>query len=127
VDNVVKIAKALSDVNRLRILNALYKNGELCACQISELLEISSPSVSRHMDLLKSAGFISAKKEGKWVFYTLSKNIEDGGELEKIFSWVLSQFISSKQIKEDDEKLETIVSCLSFEFCKKYKRGKNEN
>lgn len=119
MDNVVKIAKALSDVNRLRILNALHKNGELCACQISKLLEISSPSVSRHMDLLKSAGFISARKDKKWVFYTLSKNIEHGGELEKIFSWVLSQLTSSKQIKEDDEKLESIVSYLPIEFCKK--------
>lgn len=119
MDNVIRVAKAFSDINRLRILNALYKKRELCACQVAELLGISSPSVSRHMDLLKSAGLISARNDGKWVYYSLSNDVKNGGNLAEVFSWFLNQISCSEQIKEDESKLDSIVSYLSTDSCKK--------
>lgn len=68
-----KIYKALGDEKRLEILEIL-SNGEKCACDILELLTISQPTLSHHMKLLNDAGVVQARKEGKWVYYSLSKD-----------------------------------------------------
>ena len=63
------IGKALSDMNRLRILGAL--NGrELCVCHLVEMLEVDASNVSRHVSLLRRAGLIAVRKEGRWLHCT---------------------------------------------------------
>jgi ArsR family transcriptional regulator, arsenate/arsenite/antimonite-responsive transcriptional repressor len=73
--NVVKIMKLLSDATRLRVLMLLTKR-ELCVCQIMGVLGISQPLVSRNLHLLDEAGFLRERKEGKLVFYSLSKDMD---------------------------------------------------
>lgn len=67
-----RIFKAMGDENRLTILS-LLKTGERCACRIQEALNISQPTLSHHMHILLDAGLVSARKEGKWIYYSLSK------------------------------------------------------
>jgi len=61
-------AKALGDANRLRMLQ-LLKGQELCVCQIMGVLGLSQPLVSRHLAILKAAGFLGSRRKGKLVFY----------------------------------------------------------
>lgn len=70
--NIVKLMKLLSDPARVRILILLAQK-ELCVCQIMGVLGISQPLVSRNLNLLDGAGFLQGRKEGKLVFYSLSK------------------------------------------------------
>jgi DNA-binding transcriptional ArsR family regulator len=63
--------KAAADATRLRILRML-EDGELCVCQVVEVLGLSQSTVSKHLLLLKNAGLIEDEKRGKWVFYRLS-------------------------------------------------------
>ena len=63
--------KALSDTNRLRILDMLCK-GDLCACKILEKFKISQPTLSHHMKILCGCGIVSKRKEGKWMYYAVS-------------------------------------------------------
>jgi ArsR family transcriptional regulator len=71
-----KIIKALSDVNRMMILNTLT-NGEMCACKILEDFNIKQPTLSHHMKVLSECGLINSKKVGKWMHYSLnSERIE---------------------------------------------------
>ena len=63
--------KALADENRIRILHQL-REGELCACELLERLEISQPTLSHHMKILCDAQLVTARKEGKWMHYTIS-------------------------------------------------------
>lgn len=63
--------KALSDPNRLLIIEML-QNGELCACELLEDLQISQPTLSHHMKTLCEAGIVSCRREGKWMHYSLS-------------------------------------------------------
>lgn len=71
-----KIFRALSDSNRLRILNALqYK--VLCVCEIRELLNLANSTVSQHLKILKDAGFIVEKKDGRWVNYMTNPRPRD--------------------------------------------------
>jgi DNA-binding transcriptional ArsR family regulator len=73
----VKIFKALSDINRLKIVK-LLKEGELCACELTIALSNSQSTVSHHLSVLKNAGLIKERKEGKWSYFRLS----DGAVIE---------------------------------------------
>lgn len=65
------VAKALADENRARILMFLH-GGELCVCQLIELLELAPSSVSKHMSILYHAGLVETRKENRWVYYRLA-------------------------------------------------------
>lgn len=63
--------KALSDPNRIWILNIL-KNGEFCACKLLEILNVGQSTLSHHMKILVDVEIVCARKEGKWMHYSLS-------------------------------------------------------
>lgn len=65
------ITSALSDETRLRALLSL-RDGELCLCQIIDLLGLSPSTVSKHMDLLHQAGLVQRRKQGRWHYFSLA-------------------------------------------------------
>jgi|APTNR8051073442_1049403.scaffolds.fasta_scaffold00006_351 ArsR family transcriptional regulator len=66
-----RLFAALSDPTRLRLLLAL-RGGELCACQLIELVGLAPSTVSKHLALLRAAGLVAARKDGRWVHYRLA-------------------------------------------------------
>lgn len=68
------IFKALGDSTRLRIVEML-SDGEMCACKILEQFEITQPTLSHHMRILCECGLVSARREGKWSYYSIDGNI----------------------------------------------------
>lgn len=64
--------KALADENRLLIMDYLI-GGERCACKILEQLKISQPTLSHHMKILCENDIVRARKDGKWMHYSLNK------------------------------------------------------
>ena len=70
----IKVMKALSDPNRVKLLKMLQKR-QMCVCEIQAALGIAQPTVSKHLKVLESAGLVGREKEGLWVNYSLS----DGG------------------------------------------------
>jgi ArsR family transcriptional regulator len=68
-----KIIKALSDANRLKIVDIL-SCGEKCACDILEEFDFSQPTLSHHMKVLMDCGIVECRKEGLWSFYTLNSS-----------------------------------------------------
>lgn len=68
----VELFKALSDENRLQIVEMLT-NGELCACRILEKFNITQPTLSHHMKILCDCGLVKGRKQGKWTYYSISK------------------------------------------------------
>ena len=70
------IFKALADRNRLRIIKILQER-PLCVCEIREVLGISQPAVSRHLNILKNAGLIEDEKNGVWTNCRLPKIIKN--------------------------------------------------
>lgn len=66
------LAKALADTNRLEILRLLAsQSGPICACDIVDYLDLSQPTVSHHLKILKEAGLLRASRNGLWMFYSL--------------------------------------------------------
>ena len=74
----IKVFKALSDPNRLRIIKMLEVS-KMCVCEITSLIKLAPSTISKHLSLLKDAGLIEDSKKGKWVYYNLSpqKNVTD--------------------------------------------------
>jgi ArsR family transcriptional regulator len=100
IEDNIKIFKALSDPNRLRILKALQIR-TLCVCEIKELLGLANSTVSQHLSLLKEAGFILEEKEGKWVNYLINPKPKDS-MISSILA-MLDYWIGDEKIFADDE------------------------
>jgi ArsR family transcriptional regulator len=98
-----KIFKALSEPNRLRILKMLEKK-PLCVCEITEALQLATSTVSKHLSILRDAGFIIDKKDGKWVNYTLQPENKAALLLSIISEWLES----NETIIKDTEQLRTL-------------------
>jgi len=71
LDVAVDVSRALGHPARLRVV-AMLRTGELCVCQIKEVLELAQSTVSNHLKELRRAGLISERKEGRWVYFGLS-------------------------------------------------------
>jgi len=65
-----EIFKALSDETRLRILKLLEER-EICVCELMQVLEMPQSTISRHMNVLRRAGLVKGRRNGKWVHYRL--------------------------------------------------------
>lgn len=66
--------KLLGDKTRLTILSYL-KQRELCVCELVDLLDVSQPAISQHLRKLRLAGIIKERKQGTWVYYSLSEEM----------------------------------------------------
>ncbi|MBW8171494.1 metalloregulator ArsR/SmtB family transcription factor [Ornithinimicrobium sp. Arc0846-15] len=74
------VLKALADPFRLRMLSAIASDprGESCVCDLAELAEVSQPTVSHHLKVLKDAGVLTAQRRGTWVWYQVSPSHREG-------------------------------------------------
>ena len=73
MDKMINICKALSDETRLLIVSKLKNGNELCACKLLGLVECNQSTLSHHMKILVDSGLVIARKEWKWVHYSLNK------------------------------------------------------
>lgn len=71
MDRLVRVAKALADINRLKVLAFIAQNKEVCVCEVSQTLGYSQPLASKYLKQLKSAGIIKSQRKGKWSIYSL--------------------------------------------------------
>jgi len=74
--SLVNLFKALSDETRLRILNLLLER-ELCVCELVDALQMPQPRISHQLRILRDAGLILDRREGKWIIYALETRGEE--------------------------------------------------
>ncbi len=103
------IMRLLSDAARLRILMVLTRR-ELCVCQLMGILGISQPLVSRNLTLLNGAGFLRERRQGKLVFYSLSREMDP---LRKKIVTLLKEALKSDRILAED--LRSLSDCETFQ------------
>ncbi|MDH5364554.1 MAG: metalloregulator ArsR/SmtB family transcription factor [Dehalococcoidia bacterium] len=70
MQDLIKVTKALSDETRLRILNVLLER-ECCVCEVMQALDISQSRASRNLGILEDAGFLTARRDGTWIAYSI--------------------------------------------------------
>jgi ArsR family transcriptional regulator len=73
-DELAPLFKALADPVRLRLLSliACHDGGESCVCDLLEAFDLTAPSVSYHLKILREAGLISSERRGTWVYYRVN-------------------------------------------------------
>ncbi len=86
----IRVMKALSDPNRVRVLK-LLQAGELCVCEIQKVLGLAQSTASKHMKLLEDSGLVERKRQKNWIIYSLAN--ESNNEyapilLEKLNEWL---------------------------------------
>jgi len=67
--------KALGDPVRLRLFSLLGKHEELCVCHLVGALKLPQSTISRHLSVLRHAGLVQTRREGKWMYYTLCGDV----------------------------------------------------
>lgn len=71
--HLAQTIKALSDPIRLRIVLLLQSEGELCVCDLMAVLKLPQSTVSRHLAYLKRSCWVDTRRQGLWMYYTLSR------------------------------------------------------
>ena len=117
--NVLAITKALSDESRTRALLSL-RGGELCVCQIIEMLGLAPSTVSKHLTILHQAGLLESRKEGRWIYYRLPDR-NAPLRVRDILRWLQESLADDPQIAEDAKKLKAIRKMSRGDLCQRYK------
>ena len=100
------IFKALSDPNRLRILKMLQKKS-LCVCEITEILQLATSTVSKHLSILRDAGLIVDEKDKKWINYRINPSPEEPAVVSALLSLHLL-LESDDMVARDRERMKTV-------------------
>ena len=67
--------KLLADETRLCCVVLIHQQGSLCVCELTEVLQLSQPKISRHLAILRQAGLLVTERKGQWIYYQLSPNL----------------------------------------------------
>jgi ArsR family transcriptional regulator len=102
----VRCFKALSDPNRIRIIK-LLEIQPLCVCEITSILGLATSTVSKHLSILKEAGFIFEQKEGKWVNYHLNRATRQS-TVRELLSVISKNDLDDSTIQTDLEKIKSV-------------------
>jgi DNA-binding transcriptional ArsR family regulator len=81
-----QVFKALGDESRIRILNLIHKNKEMCISDMEQVLDFTQTKTSRHLLYLKNAGLVGFRKHDQWVYYFLKEEYTDF--LNQIFGYL---------------------------------------
>ena len=85
IKHLVQVFKLLSDETRLRII-ACLKDGEQCVCDLTETFKTGQSRLSFHLRVLKEAGLVRDRPQGRWIYYALNQDTLD--ELHNLMDWI---------------------------------------
>lgn len=112
-----QIFKACADESRLRILNLIFSNGEMCITDLEQILEFTQAKTSRHLIYLKNAGIVTFRRYNHWVFYQVKDEVYE--IIKQIF-----QFLQKDQQLEKDQQLyKTLFSNRELAINKMQREG----
>ena len=113
MDQLLQTTRALADGNRLRALAALLVRGELCVCQITELLGLATATVSRHLAVLQGAGLVTSRKQGRWVYFAPAPGLDP-----RLLAWLNAAWRKSPALADDRRALRAIARLDPVDLCR---------
>src|SRR5512136_338481 len=99
MENISAIFKSLGDETRLRLLALLLEEDELCVCYLVDVLQLPQSTVSRHLSLLKRAGWLKDRREGVWIYYSICRS---PAQVQQFLLPVLRNFLNATEIARGD-------------------------
>lgn len=100
------LAKALGDESRLRALLCV-KDGELCLCQLIDVLGLSPATVSKHMNLLYQAGLVERRKDGKWHYYRMA-GADATSSVRGALDWLIAELGRNPSVRHDVRRIREV-------------------
>jgi len=110
METAIKMFKALSDETRLRIYLLLLQ-GELCVCELVNILNIEQSRISHSVRILKEAGLVVNRREGKWIIYAVNPETENNRIIQ----------ILKNELKLPKQDLQNITKCKKEKIREKFK------
>ena len=101
--DMARLFASLADPTRLRLLN-LMAGREVCVCYFVEILKLGQPKISRHLAYLRSAGVVSARRDGKWMHYSIQW--PEDGAARAILETVVGSFAENGEMQRDVSRLD---------------------
>jgi len=101
---IAETFKALGDPVRLRLFYLLSLKDELCVCHLTEALELPQSTVSRHLGVLRHAGLVETRRDGKWMHYRL------GSDLARHLAALLAKYADEPVQKKDKSRLQQMLN-----------------
>lgn len=117
-ETLERIFLALADRTRVRLLN-LMAEGDVCVCFFVEVLQEPQPKISRHLAYLRGAKLVGARKEGKWVHYSITP--PEHPTARRAFDAVLASFEGDRELKRD--RLALMRACCSTRVPEQLRRA----
>ena len=93
-----RLFAALADRTRLRLLN-LMSDGEVCVCFFVEVLDSPQPKISRHLAFLRNAGLVKARRQGKWMHYSIDRPANETAR--RVFEQTLHALSNDPDMQRD--------------------------
>jgi len=103
LDTTERLFKTFADKNRLRILNLLQQR-KMCVCELAFVLQVTQPSVSRHLKRMKESGLVGDEQDGFWTNYFLKDTPAD----KNLVSWLKTYLKGDQVIKADMDRLKKV-------------------
>jgi DNA-binding transcriptional ArsR family regulator len=116
MQEVLAITNALADESRVRALVALTR-GELCVCQVAELLQLAPSTVSKHLSILRQGGLVESEKRGRWMYYAIPAEPDESAR--RSIEWVREALAKDSRIIEDARRLKIILKEDPEELCRR--------
>lgn len=107
-------AKAFADPTRVRVLMAL-RGRELCVCELCDVLMVTQSTLSTHLQVIREAGLVSARKQGKWMYYAIAPSA--GRLVDALFGGFSSSLKADTTLQRDAKKLSRRLSMRNDGAC----------
>ena len=120
MNQLTAITHALSDPNRVRLLIACLDQ-ERCVCQLVELIDLSNASISKHLAVLRNAGLLESRKDGRWVHYQTPPS--PTAIILDALTFVRTHALNNDQIQSDKSRLAEIDAIDPCDLAKMQRTG----
>ena len=100
---IIAVGRAIVDPTRVRIIAAL-RRGELCVCELVDALEINQSTLSGHLQVLRQTGLVTIRKEGRWIYYSLTD--QKTALIEALFSNIQPDGGTDPRLRRDFRRIE---------------------
>lgn len=102
METITTLLRALSDETRLRILHLLIQSGELCVCDIEDVIGGPQTKISRHLAYLRRSGLVVTRKKGLWMLYSIPGNLS--AEQKSVLSCVAGLLEANGTARKDRQR-----------------------
>jgi DNA-binding transcriptional ArsR family regulator len=123
LSEILALTGALADENRVRIVAACRK-GELCVCQVTELLRLAPSTVSKHLSILKNSGLLESRKQGRWIYYRVPPSTRP--LVRAMLECVFAHLSAESRLSDDSRALKAILKADPEQLCLKQRCGPSE-